>query len=305
MAEERAVRGRDERLALVALGAVLLITVGWWSLALWPVRGDPPPWLELARSVCFNAGPDGLPDASGWMMLVGQPLGMFGFLLVVWPRSVVGGVRSLAASGGGRLLLAAVVLGCGAGLGAVGVRVTAAAEAREAAVALPPDPDPGAALRLEREPPPLALVDQHGRDFTLAEAAGRPVLVTFAFGHCQDICPLVVRNALEARERVWGSEGAVVVVVTLDPWRDTPSRLPDLARRWGLGEEDRVLGGPVEQVEGVLNAWEVPRHRDLRTGDVAHPPVVHLLDPEGRIAFTSLGGTEALVTLGERLRDGR
>jgi hypothetical protein len=42
-------------LTLAALAAVLLMTVGWWALALWPVPGDPGV-ARAARAVCFNAG---------------------------------------------------------------------------------------------------------------------------------------------------------------------------------------------------------------------------------------------------------
>ena len=301
MTETRSRPGWDERLALGALGSILVITVAWWALALWPVPGEQPPWLELARSVCFNAGPDGLPDASGWMVLLGQPLGMLGFLALVWPRSLAGGVRWLAGHPGGRIALGAVILGVAAGLWGAGVRVVSATEARAAAVVLPLDLEPETRPRLDRVPPPLALVDQEGAGFTLEELRGRPVLLTFAFGNCHDICPLVVRNAIEARDRVWGVEGATVVVVTLDPWRDTPARLPQLALRWGLAPGDRVLGGTVEEVEATLDAWDVPRSRDLGTGDVAHPPLLYLLDREGSIAFVAWGGVEALVTLARRL----
>lgn len=301
MTETRSRPGRDERLALGALGSILVITVAWWALALWPVPGEQPAWLELARSVCFNAGPDGLPDASGWMMLFGQPLGMLAFLALVWPRPLAGGVRWLAGHPGGRIALGAVILGVGAGLWGAGVRVASATEARAAAVVLPPELEPETRPRLDRPPPPLALVDQEGGAFSLEDLRGQPVLLTFAFGNCHDICPLVVRNALDARDRVWGAEEARVVVVTLDPWRDTPARLPQLALRWELAPGDRVLGGTVEEVEAALDAWEVPRSRDLRTGDVAHPPLVYLLDREGRIAFASMGGVEALATLAGRL----
>ena len=89
---EPAIRAGDGRLALMAMGAVLLVTIGWWALALWPVEGNPE-WLDRTRIACFNTGPDGLPDASGWMLLIGQPLGMFGFLVLVWPREVADGLR--------------------------------------------------------------------------------------------------------------------------------------------------------------------------------------------------------------------
>jgi protein SCO1/2 len=292
---------RDGRLALLALGAILAATAAWWALALWPVPGTPPAWLDRARQVCFNAGPDGLPDVSGWMLLIGQPLGMVGFLAVVWPRPLVRGLAELAGRASGRLALGAAALLVGAGLVGAGVKVSRVAAARAPAVQLPPGMPAADHPRLDRPAPRLGLVDHEGDVVTVESLAGRPALVTFAFGHCADICPLVVENARRARDEAWGPGGATLVVVTLDPWRDTPGRLPGLAERWRLGPDDHLLGGPVEEVEAVLDAWNVARRRDPTTGEVAHPPLLYLLDEGGTIVFATLSGRSTLVELAARL----
>jgi cytochrome oxidase Cu insertion factor (SCO1/SenC/PrrC family) len=133
--------------------------------------------------------------------------------------------------------------------------------------------------------------------------------VTFAFAHCRSVCPLVVREAVGAQRllRERAASGALarervprVVVVTLDPWRDTTARLPHLAREWGLGEDGFALSGGVDEVNALLDRWGVARERDARTGDVAHPPLVYVLDAEGRIAFASTGGRAALAELVSR-----
>jgi protein SCO1 len=293
---------RDAHLALLALGGVFLVTVGWWALALWPVPGGNPEWLDRARVVCFNAGPDGLPDVSGWMMLIGQPLGMFGFLLVVWPRAVMHGIGwafRRPAGVAGFALAALVTVG---GLFGTGVRVNSAMAARAPVVSLPEVMTVAEHPRLDRETPELGLVDQHGARVTLAELEGRPAFVTFAFGNCHDICPVVVEQARSARDAAWGPDGAALIVVTLDPWRDTPARLEAVARRWGLdGPHDHLLGGSVEEVEAVLDAWNVARSRDPATGDVAHPSLTYLLSPEGLIAFATLSGREIMLGLARRL----
>jgi protein SCO1/2 len=293
---------REGRLALLALGAILVVTVAWWALALWPVPGETPAWLSRAREVCFNADADGLPDVSGWMLLIGQPLGMFGFLVVVWPRPVAWGLAGLATAGaGGRAVLALAVVVVLGGVTATGVRVSRVARAQAASVRLPPGMPAADHPRLDRAAPSLGLVDQRGETVSLESLAGRPALVTFAFGHCADICPLVVDNARRARDEAWGPDGAALVVVTLDPWRDTPARLPDLAERWRLGPADHLLGGPIDEVEAVLDAWNMARERNPTTGDVAHPPLLYLVDAGGTIVFATLSGRETIVELARRL----
>jgi len=73
--------------------------------------------------------------------------------------------------------------------------------------------------------------------------------------------------------------------------------LPSLAHGYGLGADAFVLSGSVDEVNALLDRWNVARGRDEQTGEVAHPPLVYVLDAEGRIAFAATGGTEALVEL--------
>ncbi len=102
---------RDGRLALTALGAIGLVTVAWWLLALAPAAGGPE-WLSRTREVCFDLGPDGLPGISGWMLLIGQPLVMAGFLAIVWPGPLKRGLAWILDAPLGRVagVLAAVIV---------------------------------------------------------------------------------------------------------------------------------------------------------------------------------------------------
>jgi cytochrome oxidase Cu insertion factor (SCO1/SenC/PrrC family) len=291
--------GARELAALGALAFLGFVTVAWWAFALWPVSEQPAAWLVRARYVCFNVGPSGLPDASGWLLLIGQPIGMLAALMAIWGDAVRSGLRRVASRTGGRVLLGACALALLAGLAAAGARV---ASARSEAVPFAFDEAlPETYPRLDRPAPALGLVDQSGARIELAALRGRPALVTFAFAHCEAVCPAIVRQVVEAQQRVRDSAGAEraprVVVVTLDPWRDTPSRLPSLAAGFGLGKDGFVLSGGVDEVNALLDRWNVARGRDEKTGEVAHPPLVYVLDAEGRIAFAATGGSEALVEL--------
>lgn len=291
---------RDGRLALTALGAIGLVTVAWWLLALAPAAGEPD-WISRAREVCFDLGPDGLPGIKGWMLLIGQPLGMVAFLAVVWPQPLRRGLAWIVDAPLGRavgLLSAGLVV---IGLGATTLRVLEVSAARASRVRLPPGMAAADHPRQDRPAPALGLVDQEGRLVQVDDLAGRPAIVTFGFGHCGDICPLVVENARTARNAVWGPEGATLVVVTLDPWRDTPARLPQLAEQWQLAPGDRVLSGSIEEVEAVLDAWNVARDRNPSTGAITHPPMIYFLEPDGEIAYVTLSGRATLIELAESM----
>jgi cytochrome oxidase Cu insertion factor (SCO1/SenC/PrrC family) len=275
-------------MAVVALAAILVITAAWWALALWPLDAAAPDWVVRTREVCFGATRTGLPHAGGWLLLIGEPIGMFAVLLVVWGDDLRAGLARLHRRLPGRIASAAVLVLGVSGLFAAARRVADAAGvgAAESFALSPPLPPRGRDLA-----PPLVLTDQHGAVTDLADLRGRWIMVTFAFGHCEDICPVIVQHARRARE----DEGAAHVplfVVTLDPWRDTPDRLPSIAAAWELAGDDRVLGGSVAEVTAALDGWRVARQRDTATGDVLHGSTIVLVDPAGREAWRIEGAPQ-------------
>jgi protein SCO1/2 len=154
--------------------------------------------------------------------------------------------------------------------------------------------------RLNDADKPITLVDQSGQTVTLEQFRGRPVIVTFAYAHCETVCPLLVSEVLGARDALT-SPKPVVLSVTLDPWRDTPSRLPSIAARGGASGDGHVLSGVPDSVERVLNAWRIPRARNERTGDLSHPSVVYVIGPDGRIAYAVSGSQEVVRAAVEAL----
>ncbi len=119
---------------------------------------------------------------------------------------------------------------------------------------------------------------------SLRSLKGRPYILTFAFAHCASICPGLVHNVLKAARSSKG-DGAGVVIVTLDPWRDTPGSLPTMARQWQLGEHEYVLSGPVEEVLAVAEAYQVPASRDLTNGEIVHPGMAFVFNSQGTLVY--------------------
>jgi protein SCO1/2 len=124
---------------------------------------------------------------------------------------------------------------------------------------------------------------------------GQPVVIAFAFAHCQTICPLIVRDVNAALDRL-RDRRVVALIVTVDPWRDTPERLPHIARQWQLGDGAHVLSGTVAEVSAVLAAWRIGIGRDPRTGDVTHAGAVYLVAPDGHLAYALPASSEVLAT---------
>lgn len=277
------------RFAVAAFLLWLVVSVGWWVLAFAPLP-VPPEWLDQARAVCFGSTPSGLPDSYGWVLLVLGPLSMLGFLLAVWGSELRSGLRLAARRSWG----VAGIVWISAGLVGGGLWVARRVEgARRAAAAYAPvveaDRLPDAYPRTFDPAPALGLVDQAGATVDLADLGGKTVLVSFAFAHCVTVCPVLI-GTLHAAVEGLPPSAAAVVVLTLDPWRDTPANLPAIAASWRLERmaDARVLSGGVEQVNAVLAAWGAGGNRDEATGEITHPGLIYVVDRDSRIAFRFL-----------------
>jgi len=293
MAEARTRGG----VAVAALGLILAITGAWWTLALWPTAVTVPEWVLRTRAACFGTTASGLPDAGGWILLIGEPIGMIGVLVAVWGDALRDDLRRMRVSFAGQVTLAVVFVLAAYSVNAAVHRVRTARGIADASLFTPqPVAQSFNDARYLEPAPPLALVDQHGAPFSLDAFRGRRVMVTFAYAHCETVCPTIVRDLQTAR-RDAKAQDAALVVVTLDPWRDVPSRLGAIAEQWRLGADDRVLSGPVDDVLRVLDAWRVAHSRDEKTGEVSHGSAVMLLDRQGRVSYRMSGDWQRATAL--------
>jgi cytochrome oxidase Cu insertion factor (SCO1/SenC/PrrC family) len=98
-----------------------------------------------------------------------------------------------------------------------------------------------------------------------------------------------------AAQRRLSDRAPAVVIITLDPWRDTPNRLDAIAKDWSMGTNAYLLSGPPTIVERSLNAWRIPRVRNEETGALSHPAIVYVVGPDGRIAYVVQGNASAIA----------
>jgi cytochrome oxidase Cu insertion factor (SCO1/SenC/PrrC family) len=283
---------------LAGAGAILFITAAWWAAALWPLPATTPEWVVRARVACFGVAHSGLPHAGGWILLIGSPPSLLAALAVISGGTLRSALSRALATAHGRLAFSAAVGAFLAVMAASGARAAAAAGfdfavlGRATAGAAGGAAGPGAwsddhappPMPIDEPPGELGLLDHRGERIDFDRFAGAPLLVTFAFGRCETICPVIVHETLAARSE-FGAAAPPLVIVTVDPWRDAPPRLPHIAEMWRLDGAAHLLGGDVPHVERVLDSWRLARSRDPRTGDIVHPSLVYVLDGDGRVRY--------------------
>lgn len=278
--------------AALALLVILVTTAAWWALALWPAGAVEPEWLTRTRAACFGAHPGGLPDAGGWILLIGEPLGMLGVLIAVWGTALREDFRRIRTSVAWSSLTFVVAM-----MTVVGVVGTLRRVAYATGWGAPEGVAPiGVTTATRVDLSRYRLVDQFGNRSPVGASTSRPALLTFAFGHCATICPTVV-HALRAAREAAGRNDIPIVIITLDPWRDTPARLATIAAAWELDAGDRVLSGSVTEVEAVLDVLGISRVRDASTGDVVHVAAVMALTGTGDVTQRLDGGWNGVSAL--------
>lgn len=138
----------------------------------------------------------------------------------------------------------------------------------------------------------LQLVDQDGQPYTAGALRDRWTLVFFGFTYCPDVCPTTLAVLKQMRQQLADLPDAQrphVVLVTVDPERDTPERLRDYVRFF-----DPSFGaatGTIADVEQAAAAFAVPFAKvTLPQGGYTmdHGAGIFLVDPAGRrIAYSS------------------
>lgn len=80
-----------------------------------------------------------------------------------------------------------------------------------------------------RDPGAFSLMDHHDTPFTRDALTNRWTLIFFGFTHCPDICPTTLAELAELKAQLVDTEAndLQVVMLTVDPARDTPARLAD------------------------------------------------------------------------------
>jgi Uncharacterized protein SCO1/SenC/PrrC, involved in biogenesis of respiratory and photosynthetic systems len=132
---------------------------------------------------------------------------------------------------------------------------------------------------------PLRLTDQHGKSWDWRSKRGQPQLVAMFYSSCQYICPLIVESGKAVQRGLSPAqrERLGVLLISMDPARDTPAALMKVVRERRIDDKRWSLASPQpDAVRGVAGVLDV-RYRQLADGEFNHTSALILLDADGRI----------------------
>ncbi|MGB3424636.1 MAG: SCO family protein [Castellaniella sp.] len=172
-----------------------------------------------------------------------------------------------------------------------------------------PGLDAGQALRLSqsavgRQIGEHILRDRQGRPVALSAFRGRPLLVSFIYTGCFQICPATTRalqEAVEALQKSVGSSQFNVVSIGFNQPADSPQALKAFAAQYGISAPNWDFLSPPGAIVPALAADFGFAYAATPAG-FDHVLQVSVLDAEGRIVRQIYGQDVAAGDLGEPLK---
>src|SRR5574337_410785 len=149
-----------------------------------------------------------------------------------------------------------------------------------------------------------ALLDRQGRPVRLSSWRGKPLLVSFIYTGCFQVCPTstgALRDALEPLAEAFGADTFNVVSIGFNQPADSPAAMRAFAAQHGLAAKNwEFLSPPPAAVDALLRDFGFTYLATPSGFD--HVVGVTVVDAEGRIHAQVYGQQPRPDQLGEPLR---
>jgi len=130
----------------------------------------------------------------------------------------------------------------------------------------------------------FSLPDASGATRTLADFKGKIVMVFFGFTQCPDVCPTALGRAVEVRKLLGpDADKLQVVLVTVDPERDTPELLRSYVT--AFDPSFVALRGDATSTAATAKEFKVFFQKVPTSSSYTmdHTAVTYVFDPQGRL----------------------
>lgn len=130
------------------------------------------------------------------------------------------------------------------------------------------------------------LTDHNGQPRSLADFNGKAVVLFFGYANCPDMCPMTMHKLSLVMEKLGkDAERVQVVLVTLDPKRDTPEILKQYVPAFhptflGLYGDEQATAQTAKEFK-VFYQKQEPDANGFYTVD--HMGPAYIFDPQGRL----------------------
>ena len=143
--------------------------------------------------------------------------------------------------------------------------------------------------------PEILLTKADGDEFKLSDQRGKVVVLFFGYTSCPDVCPTTLAEMKLVMDKLGekAAQNVQIVLVSVDPDRDTPERIQDYADHFHpsfLG-----LSGAQNELEPIWKDYSIVREAvesDSAFGVIInHTARLFMVDPQGNLRLTYGYGT--------------
>ena len=145
--------------------------------------------------------------------------------------------------------------------------------------------------------PNFRLTDQFGKQVSLQQFKGKPVVLTFLYTHCPDICPLTAEH-LHSMMLELGKEAqnVAVLAVSTDPKRDDVATAMQFSQQHQMTNYWHYLVGTQEQLSPIWANYSI--FTQAQQQNINHSMAIFLIDKQGheRVFLSSNDFTPTQLT---------
>jgi protein SCO1/2 len=145
--------------------------------------------------------------------------------------------------------------------------------------------------------PNFRLTDQSGNQISLEQFKGKPVVLTFLYTHCPDICPLTAERLHSTMlELGKDAHNVAVLAVSTDPKRDDAAAAMHFSQQHQMTNYWHYLIGTSEQLSPVWTNYSISAQAQQQ--NINHSMALFVIDKQGRerVFLSSNNFTPAQLT---------
>jgi protein SCO1 len=139
-----------------------------------------------------------------------------------------------------------------------------------------------------------------GKELGIEHFKGSPVIMAMFYASCPQACPLLIGKlqSIDAKLPADQRQNLRVLLISMDPDRDTPQALADSFAKYNLDAGRWKMARPKAQDVRTLAALLDVRYKQSANGEFSHNSGVTVVDREGhiRLRVEGLASEEARVT---------
>jgi protein SCO1 len=157
--------------------------------------------------------------------------------------------------------------------------------------------------------PDFRLTDQFGKSISLSQFRGKPVVLTFLYTHCPDLCPLTAEKLHTVVESLGtDAQRVAILAVSTDPKGDTTASAQSFSQAHHMLNSWHFLLGTHDELTPIWAAYAEYAQASSAAAIATQGPITHglgayIIDKQGKEriylndSFTSAQLTADLKTL--------